>query len=45
MSLDLAKNVDVDDCLDIPEGVVVIKKGDDYTESLSEHLIAWGLFG
>ncbi len=31
--------------IDIPEGVVVIKKGIDYTEALSEHLVAWGLFG
>lgn len=31
--------------IDIPEGVVVIKKEVDYTVSLSEHLVKWGLFG
>lgn len=31
--------------MDIPQGVVVIKKEVDYTESLSAHLVAWGLFG
>ncbi|NQU55868.1 MAG: Hpt domain-containing protein [Rhodospirillales bacterium] len=31
--------------IDIPDGVVIIKKEVDYTETLSKHLVAWGLFG
>ncbi|MBT4932487.1 MAG: hypothetical protein HOL66_00405 [Rhodospirillaceae bacterium] len=31
--------------LDIPKGVVIIKKEVNYTETLTEHFIDWGLFG